>query len=130
MDMRKVPHNSASHNFSAVNPRIGLSESGQQVSPWFSNLLHKTFSKGAQKLPWPDTERPSAECLNLSVSRRPGRRYRLHPDPLPWRDRVAELRGQLTLIVHRAERGLPVSIESLARAERVARSLELAEVPV
>lgn len=109
-----------------------LREAGERVrrlNPWFSDPLHKTFVKGEQKRPWSCTECLSAECLNLSVSR-PGRGFGLCTSDLPWRDKVAELRGQLTLIVHRAEQGLPVSIESLVRAERVARSLELAEGPV
>jgi len=43
---------------------------------------------------------------------------------LPRRDRLTILRGQLTLIRSRAENGIPVSVESIARAESVARSLE------
>jgi len=39
------------------------------------------------------------------------------------------LRGQLTLIRRRAEEGLPVSVESITRAERLARTLEPCEVP-
>lgn len=38
------------------------------------------------------------------------------------------LRGQLTLIRRRAETGIPVSVESIARAEQLARTLELQEV--
>jgi hypothetical protein len=54
---------------------------------------------------------------------------RLHVEPLdgggiPWRDRLTILRGQLTIIRTRAERGIPVSVESIARAERLARGLE------
>jgi hypothetical protein len=43
-------------------------------------------------------------------------------------DRMAMLRGQLTVILRRAESGAPVSIEAIARAERVARTLEVTEV--
>lgn len=40
----------------------------------------------------------------------------------------AILQGQLTLIRMRAERGIPVSVESIARAERLARTLEIEEL--
>jgi hypothetical protein len=54
---------------------------------------------------------------------------RLHIEPLDgvgisWRDRLTILRGQLTIIRTRAESGIPVSVESIARAERLARGLE------
>ena len=42
--------------------------------------------------------------------------------------KLTVLRGQLTLIRRRAEAGIPVSVESLARAEELARTLELLEV--
>lgn len=47
---------------------------------------------------------------------------------IPWRDRLTILRGQLTIIRTRAENGIPVSVESIARAERVARELEAEEL--
>jgi len=47
---------------------------------------------------------------------------------LPRRDRLTILRGQLTLIRSRAENGISVSVESIARAESVARSLEAEEL--
>jgi hypothetical protein len=58
---------------------------------------------------------------------------RLHVEPLhgaklPRRDRLTILRGQLTLIRIRTENGIPVSVESIARAESVARSLEAEEL--
>jgi hypothetical protein len=58
---------------------------------------------------------------------------RVHVEPLdgggiPWRDRLTILRGQLTIIRSRAESGIPVSVESIARAERVARELEAEEL--
>jgi hypothetical protein len=43
---------------------------------------------------------------------------------LPRRDIATVLRGQLSLLRIRAERDIPVSVESLARAEELARSLE------
>jgi hypothetical protein len=43
---------------------------------------------------------------------------------LPWPDRVVILRGQLSIIRKRIEQGIPVSIESISRAEELARSLE------
>ena len=43
-------------------------------------------------------------------------------------DRMAMLRGQLTVILRRAESGVPVSVEAVARAERVARTLDAAEI--
>ena len=43
-------------------------------------------------------------------------------------ERLTVLRGQLTILRMRAEQGIPVSVESIARAERVARNLELNEV--
>lgn len=58
---------------------------------------------------------------------------RVHVEPLdgggiPWRDRLTILRGQLTIIRKQAESGSPVSVESIARAERMARSLESEEL--
>ena len=58
---------------------------------------------------------------------------RVHVEPLdrgriPWRDRLTILRGQLTLIRTRAERDIPVSVESIAGAEKLARSLESEEL--
>ena len=47
---------------------------------------------------------------------------------LPRHERLTVLRGQLTILRMRAEQGIPVSVESIARAERVARNLELNEV--
>lgn len=54
---------------------------------------------------------------------------RMHIEPIdpsgfPRRDLSTILRGQLTIIRLRAEQGIPVSVESLERAERLARSLE------
>jgi hypothetical protein len=58
---------------------------------------------------------------------------RLHVEPLdgegiPLRDRLTILRGQLTIIRMRAEQGISVSVETIARAERLAAALELFEV--
>jgi len=58
---------------------------------------------------------------------------RIHVEPMdgegiPWRDRLVILRGQLTLIRTQAEWDLPVAVESIARAEKLARTLELSEV--
>jgi hypothetical protein len=47
---------------------------------------------------------------------------------IPRRERLTILRGQLTIIRMRAESGIPVSVEAIARAERIARSLEVNEV--
>jgi hypothetical protein len=47
---------------------------------------------------------------------------------LPRSDRLTVLRGQLTVLRMRAEQGIPMSVESIARAERLARTLELHEV--
>ena|SRR6185369_12795152 len=47
---------------------------------------------------------------------------------LPRPDRLAALRGQLTLLKHRCKAGLPVTVNALAGAERIARSLELEEI--
>jgi hypothetical protein len=49
-------------------------------------------------------------------------------DGLSRFEKLSMLRGQLTLIRTRAEGGIPVSVESLASAERIARDLELSEV--
>jgi hypothetical protein len=54
---------------------------------------------------------------------------RVHVEPLdragiPRHDKLTILRGQLTIIRTRAEQGISVSVESLARAEKLARSLE------
>lgn len=43
-------------------------------------------------------------------------------------ERLTMLRGQLTLLRRRYEEEIPITIEPLARAERVARSLELDEM--
>jgi hypothetical protein len=40
------------------------------------------------------------------------------------RDAITVLRGQLTIIRIRAEQGLTISVESISRAENLARSLE------
>jgi len=58
---------------------------------------------------------------------------RVHVEPLdhagiPRRDKLTILRGQLTIIRTRAEQGISVSVESIARAERLARSLESEEL--
>ncbi len=58
---------------------------------------------------------------------------RVHLEPvdhadIPRRDKLATLRGQLTIIRIRAEQGIPVSVECIARAERLARSLESEEL--
>jgi len=52
----------------------------------------------------------------------------LDPSSLSRRDLVTILRGQLTLILTRAERGIPVSVEAIARAENLARQLESQEL--
>jgi hypothetical protein len=54
---------------------------------------------------------------------------RLHVEPLDpaglsRQDQIRILRGQLTILRTRAESGIPVSVETIARAERVARELE------
>jgi hypothetical protein len=43
-------------------------------------------------------------------------------------DRLTILRGQLTIIRTRAENGIPLSVECIARAERLARELEAEEL--
>ena len=58
---------------------------------------------------------------------------RLHVEPigngaLPRPDGLTVLRGQLTILRMRVEQGIPVSVEALARAERLARTLELYEL--
>ena len=57
---------------------------------------------------------------------------RIHIKPLdgagiPWRDRLTILRGQLTIIRMRAEQGTQLSVECIARAEKLARGLESEE---
>jgi hypothetical protein len=47
---------------------------------------------------------------------------------LPRPEGLTVLRGQLTILRMRAEQGIPVSVESIARAEQLARTLELYEV--
>ena len=58
---------------------------------------------------------------------------RVHVEPLDGRDlsrpeRLVILRGQITLLRCRCEAGLPVTVDALAGAERIARTLELEEV--
>lgn len=48
---------------------------------------------------------------------------------IPTCDKLTILRGQLTLLRMRAERGIPISIECIARAEKLAQSLESGEMP-
>ena len=43
-------------------------------------------------------------------------------------ERLTVLLGQLTILRMRAEQGIPVSVESIKRAEWLARTLELYEV--
>jgi hypothetical protein len=47
---------------------------------------------------------------------------------IPRRDRLTILRGQLTVLRMRAEQGIPVSVEAIAKAENLARTLEVFEV--
>jgi hypothetical protein len=58
---------------------------------------------------------------------------RVHVEPignesLPRSERLTVLRGQLTILRMRAEQGIPISVEAIARAEQLARTLELYEV--
>jgi hypothetical protein len=50
-----------------------------------------------------------------------------NPADLARRDRLIVLLGQLTIIRMRAEQGIPVPVEFIARAEGLARTLVLAE---
>jgi hypothetical protein len=43
-------------------------------------------------------------------------------------EKLSMLRGQLSMLRRQREEELPITVESLARAERVARNLELTEV--
>jgi hypothetical protein len=47
---------------------------------------------------------------------------------LPRPEGLMVLRGQLTMLRMRVEQGIPVSVDSIARAEQLARTLELYEV--
>jgi hypothetical protein len=49
-------------------------------------------------------------------------------DALPRPERPTVLRGQLTILCMRAEYGIPLTVESIARAEQHARALEIYEV--
>jgi hypothetical protein len=51
----------------------------------------------------------------------------LDPTGISRAEKLTVLRGQMTLIRRRAETGIPVSVESLRRAEELARELELLE---
>lgn len=44
---------------------------------------------------------------------------------LSRRDRIATLRGQLTLVRKRLQSGIPVDVSCIRRAENLARSLEV-----
>jgi hypothetical protein len=50
----------------------------------------------------------------------------LDASKLSRRDLPTILRGQLTILRVRAEQGIPISVESIARAERLTRNLEAA----
>ena len=52
----------------------------------------------------------------------------LDRDGLSRPDRLSMLRGQLSMLRRQRQEELPITVESLARAERVARNLELTEV--
>lgn len=57
--------------------------------------------------------------------------HRTHADMdggLSRLEKLSILRGQLSLLRRRCEKELPITVESLARAERIARNLELTEV--
>lgn len=49
----------------------------------------------------------------------------LDPGSLSRPEQLTILRGQLTILRMRAEQGIPVSVEALARAEEFARALDL-----
>jgi hypothetical protein len=53
---------------------------------------------------------------------------RIDNGALPRPAGLTVLRGQLTILRMRVEQGIPVSVESIARAEQLARTLELYEV--
>jgi len=57
---------------------------------------------------------------------------RVHVEPLddlpPRKDRIAALRGQITILRSRLENDLPVTLEAVVRAERVAKSLVLEDL--
>jgi hypothetical protein len=55
---------------------------------------------------------------------------RLDRVDIPHRDRVTILRGQLSNILRMVDQDIPVPISLIVNAERVARSLETAEVEV
>ena len=52
----------------------------------------------------------------------------LNGSELSRQDKLTTLRGQLTLIRERAERGIPVSVAAIRAAESMARSLEGQEI--
>ena len=59
--------------------------------------------------------------------------FRVHVEPLDTRgvshsDRLTLLRAQLTLLRMRAEQGISLSSDSIARAESLARTLESQEL--
>jgi len=53
---------------------------------------------------------------------------RIGDGALPRPELLTVLRGQLTFLRMGAEQGIPVSVKSIARAEQLARTLELYEV--
>jgi hypothetical protein len=53
----------------------------------------------------------------------------LDDNALPASDRLTVLRGQLTFLRVGAEQGIPAAPDSIRRAEQLARTLELDEVP-
>jgi hypothetical protein len=46
---------------------------------------------------------------------------------LPFRDKMTVLRGQLSNILAQAAQGIPIPVDCIARAEKLARSLESGE---
>jgi hypothetical protein len=47
---------------------------------------------------------------------------------LPRPQKLSMLRGQITILRRRSEESIPITVDALERAERIARSLELQEV--
>jgi len=78
----------------------------------------------AAKLCNPENAKPQPASI-LGRTIRPSARE----SDLPRLDRIVILRGQLRLIRERAERGIPLSVETIRRAEDLASSLETDELP-
>jgi hypothetical protein len=114
--MQSKPHRSCEKQIEKLKPRhfrhpFACAFSSRRMAAADCNQLRKPEQLGSV--------RRGTQLITVQIHVEP-----LDGPALPWRDRIVILRGQLPVIRKRAERGIPVSIEAISRAEELARSLE------